>query len=39
VILLSLRSDLIQEIHVIADPEKLAFLSKQLSPAITGDAT
>jgi RNA polymerase sigma-70 factor (ECF subfamily) len=37
VILLGLRGDLIEEIHVIADPKKLSFLSKQLSSAINGD--
>ena len=31
VILLNLRADLIEKIHVIADPEKLGFLSDQLS--------
>jgi RNA polymerase sigma-70 factor (ECF subfamily) len=37
VILLRLRADLIQEIHVIADPKKLGFLSKQLSTGTNGD--
>ena len=37
VILLSLRGELIKEIHVIADPVKLDFLTYQLSSSNTGD--
>jgi RNA polymerase sigma-70 factor, ECF subfamily len=37
VILLHLRNDLIKTIHVIADPDKLSFLSSQLAPSLDGD--
>jgi len=36
VILLSLKADLIKKIHVIADPQKLEFLGKQLSASAYG---